>query len=81
MRQVNFNAVDVIRVDTHLLVNTAIELGRGERINQVLLGDSESFEVEVEVEVLSNRNTISVKPVVANAATNMTIYTSRRVVT
>ena len=77
MRQVNFNAVDVIRVDTHLLVNTAIELGRGERINQILLGDSESFEVEV----LSNRNTISVKPVIANAATNMTIYTSRRVVT
>ena len=76
VRQVNFNPVDVIRVDTHLLVNTAIELGRGERINQVLLGDSESFEVEV----LSNRNTISVKPVVSGAATNMTIYTSRRVV-
>ena len=76
VRQVAYNPVDVIRVDTHLLVNTAIELGRGERINQVLLGDSESFEVEV----LSNRHTVSVKPVVQGAATNMTIYTSRRAI-
>lgn len=76
VRQVAYNAVDVIRVDTHLLVNTAIELGRDERINQVLLGDSESFEVEV----LSNRHTVSVKPVVAGAATNMTIYTTRRAI-
>ena len=76
VRDVLYAASDVIRVDTNLRVNTAIELGAGERINQVLLGDSESFEVEV----LSNRNTISVKPVVTGAATNMTIYTGRRVI-
>ena len=77
VRQVAYDPVDVIRVDTHLLVNTAIELGPRERINQVLLGDSASFEVEV----LSNRHTVSVKPIVAGAATNMTIYTSRRAIT
>lgn len=76
VRHVNYNATDVIRVNTNLRVNTAIELGSGERINQVLLGDSESYEVEV----LSNRNTISVKPVIARASTNMTIYTNRRAI-
>jgi type IV secretion system protein VirB9 len=74
VRQVTFSPIDVIRIDTHLRVNTAIELGRGERISQVLLGDSESYEIEV----LSNRNTVSVKPVVARASSNMTIYTNRR---
>ncbi|WP_298571832.1 TrbG/VirB9 family P-type conjugative transfer protein [uncultured Aliiroseovarius sp.] len=73
---VNYNPTDVIRVHTHLRVNTAIELGNGERITQVLLGDSESFEVEV----LSNRQTISIKPVIARASSNMTVYTNRRAI-
>ncbi len=59
-----------------LRVNTAIELGAGERIDSVLLGDSEAFEVEV----LSNRTTVSVKPLIAGAETNMTIYTGRRTI-
>ena len=77
VRHVAWSDSDVIRVDTSLWVNTAVELGAGEQINQVLLGDSESFEVEV----LSNRNTVSIKPVVAGSATNMTIYTSSRAIT
>ena len=77
VRSVPFSSSDVIRVDTNLRVNTAVELGPSERIAQVLLGDSESFEVEV----LSNRNTVSVKPVIAGASTNMIIYTDRRAVT
>ena len=77
VRSVPYSTSDVIRVDTHLRVNTAVELGTGERIGQVLLGDSESFEVEV----LSNRHTVSVKPVIAGASTNMIIYTDRRAVT
>jgi type IV secretion system protein VirB9 len=76
VRHVRYDASDVIRVDTHLRVNTAVELGAGERINQVLLGDSESFEVEV----LSNRQTVSIKPVVPRVSTNMTIYTDRRAI-
>jgi len=43
----------------------------------VLLGDSEAFEVEV----LSNRTTVSIKPVIGGAETNMTIYTGRRTIT
>jgi len=77
VRSVLYNPVDVIRLDTQLRVNTAIELGAGERIDSVLLGDSEAFEVEV----LSNRTTVSVKPVIAGAETNMTIYTGRRTIT
>ena len=77
VRSVLYNSVDVIRLDTHLRVNTAIELGAGERIDSLLLGDSEAFEVEV----LSNRTTVSIKPVIAGAETNMTIYTVRRTIT
>ena len=76
VRAVLYNPVDVVRLDTHLRVNTAIELGAGERIDSVLLGDSEAFEVEV----LSNRTTVSIKPVIAGADTNMTIYTGRRTI-
>ncbi|WP_417725784.1 TrbG/VirB9 family P-type conjugative transfer protein [Salipiger sp.] len=76
VRSVWYNPSDVIRVDMHLRTNTAIELGKGEQIEQVLVGDSESFDVEV----LSNRNTISVKPVIGSAHSNMTIYTSRRAI-
>ncbi len=76
VRSVWYNPSDVIRVDTNLRTNTALELGRGERIEQVLLGDSEAFDVEV----LSNRNTVSVKPVIGSAHSNMTIYTSRRAI-
>jgi type IV secretion system protein VirB9 len=77
VRSVLYSPVDVIRLDTRLRVNTAIELGSGERIDSVLLGDSEAFEVEV----LSNRTTVSIKPVIAGAETNMTIYTGRRAIT
>jgi type IV secretion system protein VirB9 len=76
VRSVLYNPVDVVRLDTHLRVNTAIELGAGERIDSVLLGDSEAFEVEV----LSNRTTVSIKPVIAGAETNMTIYTGLRTI-
>jgi len=76
VRSVLYNPVDVVRLDTHLRVNAAIELGAGERIDSVLLGDSEAFEVEV----LSNRTTVSIKPVIAGAETNMTIYTGRRTI-
>ncbi|PZX12452.1 type IV secretion system protein VirB9 [Palleronia aestuarii] len=76
VRNVLYAPSDVIRIDTNLLVNTAVELGPGERINQVLLGDSDSFEVQV----LSNRNVVSIKPVTARASTNMTIYTARRAI-
>ncbi|PZQ96163.1 MAG: hypothetical protein DI533_17150 [Cereibacter sphaeroides] len=77
VRSVFYNPVDVIRLDTHLRVNTAIELGAGERIDSVLLGDSEAFEVEV----LSNRTTVSIKPLISDAETNMTIYSGRRTIT
>jgi type IV secretion system protein VirB9 len=77
VRAVTHSEADVIRVDLNLRVNTAIELGAGERISSVLIGDSEAFEVEV----LSNRQTISIKPMIAGAQTNLIVYTGRRAIT
>lgn len=71
---VNFHASDVVRINTALVTNTAVEFDRGESVRSVLVGDSESFEVHV----LSSANVISIKPIVARAATNMTVYTDRR---
>lgn len=74
VQTVLYNSVDVVRVTTNVKFNTAIEFGDGERVKSVLLGDSESYEVNV----LKSGNVIAVKPVVARAATNMTVYTNRR---
>ena len=68
---VKYHAADVVRVNTNLKINTAIELGAGQVIRSVLLGDSDSFEVDG----LSSRNVLAIKPVTAGAATNMTVYT------
>lgn len=77
VRYVWYNPVDVVRLDTNLGVITAVELGDGERIQSVLLGDSKAYDVNV----LSDRNTIAIKPVIAAARSNLTIYTDRRVIT
>lgn len=77
VRYVWYNPVDVVRLDTNLGVITAVELGPSERIQSVLLGDSKAYDVNV----LSDRNTIAIKPVIASARSNLTIYTDRRVIT
>lgn len=77
VRYVWYSPVDVVRLDTNLGVITAVELGDGERIQSVLLGDSKAYDVNV----LSDRNTIAIKPVIAAARSNLTIYTDRRVIT
>lgn len=74
VQTVTFHATDVVRVHTGLVTNTAVEFGRGEAIRSVLVGDSESYEIDV----LSSGNVISIKPLVARSATNMTVYTDRR---
>lgn len=77
VRYVWYNPVDVVRLDTNLGVITAVELGDGERIQSVLLGDSKAYDVNV----LSDRNTIAIKPVIRAARSNLTIYTDARVIT
>ena len=77
VRYVWYNPVDVVRLDTNLGVITAVELGSSERIQSVLLGDSKAYDVNV----LSDRQTIAIKPVIAAARSNLTIYTDRRVIT
>ena len=76
VRKVLYHPADVIRIDLKLRINTAVEFGRSERITQVLLGDSAAFEVTV----LSNRNTIAIKPLVPGAETNLTVYTNKRAI-
>ncbi|WP_179209188.1 TrbG/VirB9 family P-type conjugative transfer protein [Haematobacter genomosp. 1] len=74
MQTVSFHDTDVVRINTGLVTNTAVEFARGEAIRSVLVGDSESYEIDV----LSSGNVISIKPLIGQAATNMTVYTDRR---
>lgn len=72
---VYYNPTDVVQIYTKLKTVTAVELAKGEFVESLLVGDSSSYEIDV----LSSRNVISIKPVMQNATgTNMTVYTSRR---
>jgi type IV secretion system protein VirB9 len=63
----------VYRIRTRLKTVTLIELGDGERIQSVAIGDLESFKVDK----LERPNLFIIKPVVAGAATNVTVETNR----
>ncbi len=64
----------VYTVATRLRNVTLIELGTGERIQSIAIGDSESFQIDK----LEGANVFTVKPVIQGAATNMTVETNRR---
>lgn len=74
IRTVLWRPDDVVRIETALRHITAIEFGRGEMIRAILAGDSESFELVR----LKSGETLSVKPKVPGAVTNLVVYTSRR---
>ena len=64
----------VYTVQTRVRNVTLIELGNGERIQSIAIGDSESFQIDK----LEGANVFTVKPVIQGAATNMTVETNRR---
>lgn len=65
----------VYRIRTRLKTVTLVELGDGERIHSVAIGDLESFKVDK----LERPNLFILKPVVAGAATNVTVETNRHI--
>ncbi|MDF3855628.1 TrbG/VirB9 family P-type conjugative transfer protein [Paracoccus pantotrophus] len=70
----NYVSGQVYHVQTRVRNVTLIELGDGERIQSIAIGDSESFQIDK----LEGSNVFTVKPVIEGASTNMTVETDRR---
>lgn len=74
IKQYTYSPTTVYRLDVAMKIITSIEFAGGESIDSVLMGDSESWEVIR----LQSGNVLAVKPLIAGARTNMTVYTSQR---
>ena len=61
----------VYRINTRLRNVTLVELGEGEKIQSIAIGDLESFKIDK----LERANLFIIKPVVAGATTNLTVET------
>ena len=75
IRYATYNVNQVFRIETDLRHSTTIHFGRGERFEAVIVGDTESFQVDPIPEL---GNVLTIKPHVARASTNMTVITNRR---
>jgi type IV secretion system protein VirB9 len=65
----------VYRINTRLRNVTLVELGTGEQIQSIAIGDLESFKIDK----LERANLFIIKPVVAGAKTNLTVETQRNI--
>ena len=74
IKQYIYSPTTVYRLDVAMKIITSIEFAPGEAIDSVLMGDSESWEVIR----LQSGHVLAVKPLIAGARTNMTVYTSQR---
>jgi type IV secretion system protein VirB9 len=77
IKQYTYSKDTVYRLDLALKFITSIEFARGEAIDSVLMGDRESWQVIR----LQSGNVLAVKPLIAGARTNMTVYTSQNTYT
>ncbi|MEM8993093.1 MAG: TrbG/VirB9 family P-type conjugative transfer protein [Pseudomonadota bacterium] len=75
IRYAVYDESQVFRIETDLRHSTTIQFGRGERFEAVIVGDTESFQVDPIPEL---GNVLTIKPHVQNASTNMTVITNRR---
>ena len=75
IRTAVYDADQVYTIETDLLHSTTITLGPGERFAAVVVGDTESFQVDPIPEL---GHVLTIKPHVAGAATNMTVVTDAR---
>ena len=69
-----FKADEVVRVDGKLNVQASIMFADGESIENVAVGDSESWQITPN----KRANLLFVKPLTASARTNMTVVTDKR---
>lgn len=74
IRTARYNENQVYTIETDLRHATTIHFGRGERFEAVIVGDTESFQVDPIPEL---GNVLTIKPHVAGASTNMTVITNR----
>lgn len=65
----------VYRITTRLRTVTLVELGDGERIQSIAIGDLESFKIDK----LERQNLFIVKPVIPGATTNLTVETQSHI--
>ena len=75
IRTAIYNENQVYAIETDLRHSTTIHFGPGERFEAVIVGDTESFQVDPIPEL---GNVLTIKPHVAKASTNMTVITNRR---
>ncbi|EAQ24741.1 TrbG/VirB9 family P-type conjugative transfer protein [Roseovarius sp. 217] len=75
IRTAVYNENQVYRIETDLRHSTTIHFGAWERLIAVIVGDTESFQVDPIPEL---GNVLTIKPHVAQASTNMTVITNRR---
>ncbi len=68
-----FQEGQVYHINTRLRTVTLVELGDGERIQSIAIGDLESFKIDR----LEGSNVFIIKPVVGGASTNITVETNR----
>jgi type IV secretion system protein VirB9 len=77
IKQYTYSKDTVYKLDLAMKIITSIEFAPGEAIDSVLMGDSESWQVVR----LQSGNVLAVKPLIAGARTNMTVYTSQNTYT
>lgn len=65
----------VYRITTRLRTVTLVELGDGERIQSIAIGDLESFKIDK----LERQNLFIIKPVIPGATTNLTVETQSHI--
>ena len=75
IRTAVYDPEQVYVIETDLLHSTTIRLGPGERFAAVVVGDTESFQVDPIPEL---GHVLTIKPHVAGASTNMTVVTDAR---
>ena len=65
----------VYRLTTRLRTVTLVELGDGEKIQSIAIGDLESFKIDK----LERQNLFIIKPVIPGASTNLTVETQKNI--
>ena len=75
IRYAAYDVEQVFQIETDLRHATTIQFGQGERFEAVIVGDTESFQVDPIPEL---GNVLTIKPHVQSASTNMTVITNRR---
>ena len=77
IRTFDYAAHEVYKLDVYMRFITSVQFASGEDIESVQVGDSASWQIVR----LKRGDVLSVKPLIEDAYTNMTVYTNRRVYT